>query len=108
MYINKKYKRVGHVFQDRFKSVLIENNSQLMWTSSYIHMNPIKDKIVVNPYDYKWSSYNDFADNRNLPIISKDLIIPIFESKENFVKETSILSKEMSRRVLDISFDTQV
>src|SRR3989344_4331013 len=37
MYINKKYKRVGHVFQDQFKSVVIEDNPQLMLTSSYIH-----------------------------------------------------------------------
>lgn len=103
MYINKKYKRVGHVFQDRFKSVLIENNPQLLWTSAYIHMNPVKDKIVANPFDYKWSSYNDFADNRNLPIISRNLIIPTFGSKKNFIKETLSLPKDMSRRVLDIS-----
>jgi len=49
MFINKKYKRVGHVFQDKFKAVLIENNPQLMWTSAYIHMNPVKDKIVKHP-----------------------------------------------------------
>lgn len=100
MYINKKYKRVGHVFQDRFKSVLIESNNQLMWASSYINMNPVKDGLVINPYEYKWSSYNDFADNRNLPIISKDLIGEIFNSKENFIRETFTLSK-VSRPGLD-------
>jgi len=102
MYMNKKYKRVGHIFQDRFKSVTIKNNSQLMWVSSYIHMNPVKSKITVNPYDYKWSSYNDFASDRNLPITCKDLIGPIFGTKENFIKETFTLSKNMSRTRLDI------
>ena len=101
MYINKKYKRVGYVFQDRFKSTPIENNPQFMWTTSYIHMNPVKSNLVVNPHEYKWSSYNDFTDNRDLPIISKDLIIPMFGSKENFINETFILSKNMSRSVLD-------
>jgi putative transposase len=86
-YINKKYNRVGHVFQDKFKAVLIESNPQLMWTCSYIHMNPIKDKIVEKPSDYLWSSYNDHLD-RNLQIICRELLTQTFESKENFIKQT--------------------
>jgi len=87
-YINKKYNRIGHVFQDCFKAVLIENNPQLMWTSSYIHMNAVKDKIVKHPSDYLWSSYNDYASERNLPIIIKELLIETFGNQENFKKET--------------------
>ena len=87
-YINKKHKRIGHIFQDQFKAVLIKDNPQLMWTSAYIHMNPIKDKLVKNPEDYKWSSYQDFALNRNLPIINKELLIETFGNQENFIKET--------------------
>ncbi len=87
-YINNKYDRVGHAFQDCFKAVLIENNPQLMWTSSYIHMNPVKDKIVKNPEEYIWSSYNDFIDKKNLPIVEKKLLIETFGSKEKFKKET--------------------
>ncbi len=87
-YINKKYKRVGHIFQDQFKAITIENNSQLMWTSAYIHMNSVKDRIVKNPSEYRWSSYNDFASNRDLPIVSKDLLIETFGNTESFIKET--------------------
>ena len=36
-YINKKYERVGHIFQDQFKGCTYENNPQLMWTSLYSH-----------------------------------------------------------------------
>lgn len=87
-YINLKYKRVGHIFQDQFKAVLIENDPQLMWTSGYIHMNPVKDHLVKNPSEYTWSSYNDFADDRNLQIIHKDMLLEIFGDKESFIKET--------------------
>ncbi len=87
-YINQKHKRVGHVFQDKFKAVLMENNPQLMWTSSYIHTNAVKDGIVKHPSDYPWSSYNDHALERNLPFINKDLIISIFENKDNFIEQT--------------------
>lgn len=87
-YVNIKHKRVGHIFQDKFKAVLIRDNPQLMWTSSYIHMNPVKDKIVKHPSDYLWSSYNDFARNRNLIVTSKKLLIETFGNKESFKKET--------------------
>lgn len=100
MYINKKYKKIGGIFQDCFKSVPIKNNSQLMWTISYIHMNPVKDKIVTNPYDYKWSSYNDFTGERNLPIVSQDLVPQLFGSKENFIKQNFTLSKNTLRATL--------
>jgi|SRR3989344_495281 len=93
-YLNKKYKRVGHVFQDQFKSVLIESDRQLMWASAYIHMNPVKDGLVKQPSEYKWSSYSDFAKERNLLIIHTDFLKSIFGQK-NFEKETLILSRDV-------------
>ena len=89
-YINNKYDRVGHTFQDCFKAVLVENNPQLMWTSAYIHMNPVKDKIVKHPSEYLWSSYNDYINKRNLPINSKELLISTFGDIKNFQKQTLI------------------
>jgi REP element-mobilizing transposase RayT len=89
-YINKKHKRVGHIFQDQFKAVLIEDNPQLMWTSAYIHMNPVKDKIVKHPSEYLWSSYNDYAKERNLPIINKELLLSTFGDQKSFIEQTLI------------------
>lgn len=89
-YINKKHKRIGHVFQDKFKAVLIEDDPQLMWTSAYIHMNPVKDKLVKHPSEYLWSSYNDYASERNLPIINKELLLGIFGNLKNLIEQTLI------------------
>ncbi|MBI4155771.1 MAG: transposase [Candidatus Zambryskibacteria bacterium] len=104
MYINKKYKRVGHVFQDCFKAVIIESNEQLMWVSAYIHMNAVKDGLVKQPSKYKWSSYNDYVSDRNLPIVHTDFLISLFENKSNFEIETLRFpsDEDMSRGVLDI------
>ena len=88
-YINNKHKRVGHIFQDKFKAVLIENDPQLMWISSYIHTNAVKDGMVKHPKDHKWSSYNDYAFDRNLPIVSKDLLLEAFGDKQNFIEQNS-------------------
>jgi len=89
-YINNKNKRVGHIFQDCFKAILIEDDPQLMWTSSYIHMNAVKDKIVKHPSEYLWSSYNDYAKERNLPIVTKELLLSTFENRKNFIEQTLI------------------
>lgn len=85
-YFNKKYSRIGHLFQDQFKSVLVRSNEQLMWVSAYTHMNPVKDGLVKLPEEYKWSSYQDFIGKRNFPILSIELLSSIFG--KNFKKET--------------------
>ncbi|MDP2642125.1 MAG: transposase [bacterium] len=103
MYINKKHKRVGHVFQDKFKAVLIEDEPQLMWASAYIHTNPVKNGLVGHPSQYRWSSYNDYVSERNLPITCTDML-ELF--KNDFEKETisiTLNQDEVSRTVLDIT-----
>lgn len=102
-YINIKYSRVGHVFQDQFKSVRIESNSQLMLFCSYIHMNPVKDGIASFPEKYKWSSYNSIIRTIEDPVIDKEFLISIFGNKEKFIKETNRLySRMMSKVPFDI------
>lgn len=98
MYINKKHKRVGHVVQDKFKAVIIENNPQLMWTSSYIHMNAVKDGLVKHPSEHKWSSYNSYVSERTLPIVTKELLLGIFGSQKNFIEETLNFSVSVKDR----------
>jgi len=57
-YFNKKYERTGHLFQDRFTSVMMKNDMQLMYVSRYIHLNPVRANIVKKAKDYRWSSYS--------------------------------------------------
>ncbi len=87
-YINQKYKKIGHLFQDCFKATMIESDSQLLWTTAYIHMNPVKDKITDNPYKYIWSSYNDYLKNRNLSFITTDFVLNKFKNINDFKHET--------------------
>ena len=53
---NLKYQRTGHVFQDRFKSENVEDDSYLLTVMRYIHLNPVKAGIVNKPEEYIWSS----------------------------------------------------
>ena len=54
---NKRHQRVGHVFQGRYKAILIEKESYLLQVSRYVVLNPVRAKIVESPDEWKWSSY---------------------------------------------------
>lgn len=61
IYFNRKYKRCGHLFQERFKSEIIDSEQYLLQVSKYIHLNPVKASMVQIPEEYIWSSYGVFA-----------------------------------------------
>jgi putative transposase len=58
---NNRHVRSGHLFQGRFKSIIVENDAYLVRLSCYIHRNPLRAKIVERLSDYRWSSYRVYA-----------------------------------------------
>lgn len=59
MWFNNKYKKVGHLWQGRFKSMLIKKDSYFMECINYIEVNPVRAGLASSPGDYLWSSYRD-------------------------------------------------
>lgn len=57
---NWKYKRSGHLFQDRFKSEAVEDDKYFITVLRYIHQNPKKAGLCKRLEDYQWSSYKDY------------------------------------------------
>ena len=57
---NVKYERVGHLFQERFKSEPVEDDAYLMTVLRYIHRNPVKAGLCKRPEDHRLSSYGDY------------------------------------------------
>lgn len=72
---NKKYERVGHLFQDRFKSQNVESQGYLLRLIRYIHRNPEKAGICRTE-DYKWSSYSEVIYGSK--IIDRDFILSVY------------------------------
>ena len=56
-YYNRKHARVGHLFQGRFKGVLVEKDAYLLELSRYIVLNPVRARMVRSAKDWPWSSY---------------------------------------------------
>ncbi|KKR22838.1 MAG: hypothetical protein UT53_C0032G0006 [Candidatus Yanofskybacteria bacterium GW2011_GWD2_39_48] len=105
-YFNTKYKRVGHVFQDRYKQVPVIGNKQLLWLSAYIHQNPKKAKIVSDSLKYDWSSYQDYLSHQSFSLVTgSELILDQFKTRKeygHFVDDSYKLldEKEELREVL--------
>ena len=72
---NVKYQRVGHLFQDRFKSEPIDDDAYFATVVRYIHQNPVKAGLCKNISDYKYSSYTEFF--KDCDLIDKDFVLEI-------------------------------
>jgi hypothetical protein len=77
-YFNIVNKRRGHVFQGRYKGIICEKENYLMELIRYIHLNPIRAKIVENLKEYKWSGNNEYSGRKKLELIDKGVISELF------------------------------
>lgn len=79
-YFNKKYERIGHLFQNRFLSKNVENREYLLELCRYIHQNPVKAKIELIE-KYQWSSYREYIYNPSL--IDSEQVFKFFGRNKN-------------------------
>jgi putative transposase len=84
-YFNKKYDRVGHLYQGRYKAILIEKEEYLLHLSRYIHLNP-KEILLVKQdlLRYKWSSYFFYVYKTGPKWINKDYILSYFKQSKGY------------------------
>lgn len=76
---NRRHSRSGHLFQGRFKSIIVENDAYLIQLSCYIHRNPVRAGLVKRLADYRWSSYPSYAYRRTYPKwLKTDLLLSQF------------------------------
>lgn len=79
---NKKHKRVGHIFQGRYKAILIQKESHLLESCRYVVLNSVRAKAVENPEEWKWSSYRATAGiAKSHPCLTVDWILGQFSIK---------------------------
>ena len=83
-YFNKKYNRVGSLFQDQFKAVHVSSNEQLLWVSAYIHQNPQTGGIVKSLDDYLYSSYSEYSGSTNKKLCDTSLVLSQFKEGKSY------------------------
>jgi len=74
-WINRRQKRVGHLFQGRYKAILVERDNYLLELVRYIHLNPVRVGWVKDPKEYRWSSHVDYLGGNQNPWLSTEWIL---------------------------------
>jgi hypothetical protein len=81
-YFNTKRARAGHLFQGRYKAILVDMDEYAKELSRYIHLNPVRAKMVESLEEYAWSSYNSYIGEEKAPKwLCRDFILAYFGKK---------------------------
>ncbi|MBQ7936674.1 MAG: transposase [Clostridia bacterium] len=102
-WFNTKYGRVGHLFQDRFKSEPIEDDRYFLCCVRYIHQNPVKAKIAKID-EYPYSSYNIYLNSTQDHFVDTQFLYTLISPQEFVDFNEEIESKEF----MDITIDQTV
>jgi len=86
-YTNVKRKRSGHLFQGRFKAIVVDKDSYLLELSRYLHLNPVRAHMTQTPEDYEYSSYRSYVSNSKAGIVKTDTILGMLADNPTTAKE---------------------
>ncbi len=82
--MNRRYRRVGSLFQGQFQAIVVDSDQYLYHLTRYIHLNPVKARIVAHPKDWEFSSYLDYAGLRAGTLPKLDALQQQFESEADY------------------------
>lgn len=86
-YFNRRKKRYGHLFQGRYKSIVVDRDSYYLELSRYIHLNPVRAKMLEKPEEYRWSSFNGYITKNADGYIDKAQIEKVLDMKAKEYRE---------------------
>lgn len=109
---NKKYDRIGYLFQDRFKSEPVEDDVYFLTVLRYVFQNPVKAGLTNRVKNYKWTNYRDYIDrNKVIKLTDTDFVLDIFNSTNSQEAVNGLIEfidKENSDECLDIAEKCQL
>jgi REP element-mobilizing transposase RayT len=77
-YFNKRYRKVGHLFQGRYKAILCDKDVYLLELVRYIHLNPVRAGMVRRPEKYPWTGHLSYGGKGKVDLLDKDLVLSQF------------------------------
>jgi len=82
-WVNWRQNRTGHLFQGRYKAILVDADSYLLELVRYIHLNPVRSGIVQSPEEYPWSSHRVYLGMETIPWLTTDWVLSMFSSRKD-------------------------
>ncbi len=77
-WVNKKHKRIGHLFQGRYKAILVNRDHYLLELVRYVHLNPVRAKLVRQTHLYRWSGHRTYLGRETLPWLITEVVLGQF------------------------------
>ncbi len=108
-YFNIKYKRSGHVFENRYKGILVIDDRYLLSLLRYVHQNPVNAKMCTRVEDYFWSSDKYYRYNNATDMVDIDFILDIFsKDRSKAIKSYIEFMAEEKREDMDFFENCEV
>lgn len=85
-YFNKRHDKVGHLFQGRYKAIVCDKDAYLLELVRYIHLNPVRAKVVRDPGRYLWTSHLSYLGMGNQGLTDMDYVLAQFGKSKSIAK----------------------
>lgn len=82
-YFNRAHATVGHVFQGRYKAILCDRDRYLLALVRYLHLNPVRARLVRVSKEWRWSSHRDYLGEERKPRVATQLILRQFHPQRS-------------------------
>jgi putative transposase len=79
-WFNWRHHKSGHLFQGRYKAIMVDEDEYLKELAAYIHLNPVRARITARPEKYQWSSHRAYLGKESLPWLETDFILSTFST----------------------------
>ncbi len=86
-YFNKRYRKVGHLFQGRYKAILCDKEAYLLELIRYIHLNPVRAGMVGDPEEYPWTGHLGYLRKGKENLIDSDMVLSQFSRKRSLARK---------------------
>lgn len=104
-YFNRRHKQRGHLFQDRFRSILIEDSDYLKRLVRYIHLNPVRASLVSEPQEYLWSSFCSYLGIKEIAWLTQNRILQKFGTTDLSARQDMV---RYTSQIIDAELDVNI
>ncbi len=86
-WVNARQNRSGHLFQGRYKAILVDGEAYVLELTRYIHLNPVRAGMVQKPNDYLWSGHQAYLGREVIPWLTTDWVLSQFSKREGLARK---------------------
>jgi len=83
-YFNRRYRKVGHLFQGRYKAIICDRDKYLLALIRYIHLNAVRAKLAIRPERYRYSGHNSYLRNETDKIVEATPVLKLMGGEKAY------------------------